>query len=228
MLAIGTDVFGRVKRVADTSIVTKFAIFQFLPMFPLESYYLSSLGKERFEGIPLIAGAHSREINGWPLASLDWTSVIVAYVRAVAALLVLPGAIWPIVLLMYFLQRVPLDQFAIVTTWACLALAAVGGAGGLASYALVRTPGRERAIRRYAGELLGIGADPARLRLDLVAALAAIIRDSSFVDEDTRSALIRELIATRLEIAERGPLANLESRTDQLLRQLERWELGTA
>ncbi len=40
-VTVGSDVYGAVRKVGTTPIVTKFAMFQFLPVFPIESYYLA-------------------------------------------------------------------------------------------------------------------------------------------------------------------------------------------
>jgi hypothetical protein len=82
----GTDTYGRVKTVSGTPIVTKFAMLQLLPIYPIQSFYSTGSGPTETTGIPFLASTKSVPIHGFPLASLDLISVLLAYVRAACGL----------------------------------------------------------------------------------------------------------------------------------------------
>ena len=83
----GTDVYGAVRSVNGTPIVTKFAMLQFFPLYPVQSFYLRRLGRRSRTGVPLIAGTETRDIVGIPCNRINFLSALVAYLRAIGATL---------------------------------------------------------------------------------------------------------------------------------------------
>jgi hypothetical protein len=223
-ISAGTDTYGRVKKVSGTPIVTKFAMFQFLPMCPLQSFYFRGTGKNQAEGIPLVAITRSTTFVGIPLASVDKTSVLVAYARGLFA----PAALLGFVILMIpaFMyltgDRIPSDLVAFLR--AVLVLFAVGVVGGLLSYCMPLTCRRERDIRRYCAELLGVAADPARVTPEASATFANHLEDHFTTRGNSRMSSIRELIIARTKIARATDVADMEKKTDQLLNELRQVE----
>ena len=94
------------------------------------------------------------------------------------------------------------------------------------SAARLRT--RDRAIRRYCGELLGLCADPARIVSDQAAAICRSMKKvalpASGADARQRLECIRDLITTRSAMAEVNDLEQLESKTDELLLRLDQMD----
>jgi hypothetical protein len=226
MIAIsaGTDTYGRVKKVSGTPIVTKFAMFQFLPMYPLQSFYFRGTGRTQAEGIPIVAMTRSKTIVGIPLASVDMTSVLVAYARGLFAAAALLGFVFLMIPAFMYLtgDRIPSD----LTTFlrAVLGVFAVGIVGGLLSYCIPLTSRRERDIRRYCAELLGVAADPARVTPEASATFAKQVEDLPTTRENSRTSSIRELITARTKIARATDVADMEKKTDQLLNELRQDE----
>ena len=216
---VGTDTYGRVKVVSGTPIVTKFAMFQFLPVYPLQSLYLVKLGPSEATGVPLLMRKRTAAIQGIPLASVDYVSVLIAYTRAVFAAMVLVGALALVPGIMY-LTGERLDDLALSATRGLLVSIAVGIVGGILSYAIPLTPRRERDIRRHCAELLGISADPARVPPDLSKAVVEEVQRTFPESKTHRMRLIRELIMTRASIAQGTGDVGLEAKTDDLLEQL--------
>jgi hypothetical protein len=161
-VSAGTDTYGRVKTVAGTPIVTKFAMLQFLPLYPLQSYYFIGTGPTETTGVPFLASMKTVAVSGIPLATVDTTSVAIAYARGVFGALAIVGFMVIIPGIMY-LSGERLDNFAMMATRALLISLIVGAVGGLLTYALLLTPRREREIRQHCGELLGVAVDPARV-----------------------------------------------------------------
>lgn len=172
----GTDTYGRVKSVAGTPIVTKFAMLQFFPLYPLQSFYYRGAGPSQSAGIPFFAYTRSVAINGIPLASVDATSVMIAYARGVFAALAVVGfiVILPGILV---LTGERLDPFAMVATVGLLMLLVTGIVGGLLTYLIPLTPPRERRIREYCAELLGVSADPARVPPEMSGLLVSFVNE---------------------------------------------------
>jgi hypothetical protein len=224
-VSAGTDTYGRVKNVSGTPIVTKFAMLQFLPIYPLRSFYFSRSGPTEIEGVPLVAGTRSTTIIGIPLASLDIASVLLAYVRGLFGAFVLVGFV--VLLIPGFMYLTGEHAGGLPTNFlrGVLALFLAGALGGLLTYAIPLTTRREKDIRRYCGELLGIAADPARVTSEASAKLAGHVEALSPSGEPSRAALIRELVMTRAKIASSSDIEHIEKRTDELLDQLRHLEL---
>jgi hypothetical protein len=120
---------------------------------------------------------------------------------------------------MYFTgDRIPSDLISVVRV--VLVLFAAGIVGGLLTYCLPLTSRRERDIRRYSAELLGIAADPARVTPEISATVAKYLEDKPNFQENSRTSLIRELIAARTKIARATDVEDMERKTDQLLNEL--------
>lgn len=230
----GTETYGAVRKVASTPVVTKFAMLQFIPLYPLESYYLMRLGKDSFRGIPLIASATSRSIVGLRLARVDRLSVAMAYVRACAAILAMPGFLLLMITLVTLLNGSlnENDAFQRNSLSISLGLLGAGSVIGLSSYyATYVVDGRQKRIREVCGEILGIAADPAQIDVDTAAELMTPIKEAltkAEVNEPTK--LLRNpqlasreqagllLVACRLRMATGGDREKLEQAVDDLLR----------
>lgn len=222
---VGTDVYGRVKKVSGTPVVTKFAMFQFFPIYPVQSFYYTGAGHTETVGVTLLAGSQSVAILGIPLASVDMASVMVAYVRAVSVTLIVFGFIFTLLDIVIRTNggRQP-DAFAA----AALKIMQVGLAGGtivgLLTYVIPLTSSRERAIRRYVAEILVVSADPARVPADVSARLVEQAKMSCQSARDTRKQLIVQLIETRAKMAQAMDAYGMESKTDELLDLLKQTE----
>lgn len=228
MIAIaGTDTYGRVKSVCGTPIVTKFAMLQMLPIYPLQSFYLSRSGATEIVGIPFVASARSTSIIGIPLASVDITSVLLAYVRGLAGALVLLGFIALLIPGFIYLTGDHIPGLpANLLRWV-FALFLAGVLGGLLTYAVPLTTRREKDIRRYCGEVLGIAVDPARVISEASERLAEHVGATAPSGDPSRAASIRGLIIARANIARGIDRVPMEERTDELLDQLRHLELLT-
>lgn len=222
-VVVGTDSYGRVKAVGKTAVVTTFSMVQSLPFGPLESYSVWGPATSETEGVPFFAQVRKVTLCGVPLARVDRTSVAFAYARAVLAVLVIFGFIGTFMGLILSREGRELDDFgrtAIQLAEACLV---TGVVGGVLTY-LVPTAGRrERAIRTYCGEMLGVCIDPGRV----APAVADAIREALPQPDDPKRASVprprtehvRELILTRCDAAT-GPGDDCEAMTDELLDQL--------
>jgi hypothetical protein len=232
----GTETYGAVRKVNSTPVVTRFAMLQLLPVYPLESYYLARLGTETRQGIPLIASHSTRDIHGLRLARLDRLSVMMAYVRALAVVLVLPGTIAFFILLGMSLNgsfSTP-DEFARTLFLIVAVMFVVGALIGGASYlAMYRIDEREKKIREVCGGVLGIAADPANIAAESAEQLAPLIKQamseakianpskllqSPHEADEIQAALL--LVACRLRIASGGNREPLEQAVDRLLNVL--------
>ena len=137
-VTVGSDTYGRIKTVGGTPIVTKFVMLQFLPIYPLQSFYLTGLIHTERRGIPLIASSHSTVINGIPLARVDRLSVVIAYLRGIFGAMTVVGFMSIIPLSMYFTGE-HLDAFALSALRGLLTSFVVGLVGGVATYLIPRT-----------------------------------------------------------------------------------------
>ena len=221
----GTDTYGRVKTVCGTPIVTKFFMIQFVPCYPLRSFYLVRSGRTKWVGIPLVAGVYSADFQGIPLASVDKVSVIMAYVRCLFATLLLAGFIWTLFAIVSYCTGMRGDEFTRIATIVMAISLVAGAVGGGLTYLLPLTPHRERAIRNYCFELFGISADPARVQPE-ISVMLANYQDG--LDESPRTQWIRQLIATRAKIGQGMDPVALELKTDELLAHLEHADRVTA
>jgi hypothetical protein len=232
----GTDTYGAVRKVRATPIVTRFAMLQLLPVYPLESYYLVRLGPGTFRGIPFLVSHASQEVHGLRLARLDRLSVAMAYLRALATVLVLPGTIMFFVLFVMVLTgsyQSP-DWFAQVLILIVSVMFGVGMLIGGTSYlATYRVDAREKKIREICGSVLGIAADPANIAADSAVELGPMIKaamaDANIANpsrllqnpqeaDELQAALL--LVACRMRIATGGDRGPLEQAVDQLLNVL--------
>ena len=215
----GTDTYGRVKKVAGTPIVTKFAMLQMIPLVPLQSFYKLGDRAAKHSGIPLMFRLETSGVFGIPLASVDVVSVLIAYARALFATLTLVGSMILVPAISYFMGE-NLDEFAQILTLALGLSLAIGIVGGLLTYVVPVTPRRERAIRAYCAEVLGVAADPARVTSDMSARLASLVADVDRPEADVRASLIGQLIETQAKIAQSIDVDRMEIHTDEVLAHL--------
>ena len=218
-VSFGNDTYGRVKAVAGTPIVTQFWMLQAFPIFPLRSFYYAGIGQTKLEGIPLLASTQSAAIQGIPLSRVNLLSVLMAYVRAIFAVLVLIGfmAIFPIIIT---LTGERLDEIALIAMRWLIVAFGLGVVGGLLTYIVPLTSRREIDIRRQCGELLGIAADPAYVPADIARMLVEYVQHYHGSQDSPRVQCIGKLIATRAHLAQGGDRVRLEELTDELLEKL--------
>lgn len=233
---VGTDTYGRVKRVGATSVVTKFAMIYAFPLIPRESYYMSGAVETTTEGIPFVFTTQTTRFQGLPLARLDGLSVAMAYLRGLFGTLTVVGSFY-IVLLVSRATGQRHDEFVDVAGKVLLTCLAAGVGGGLLTYIPgIQTTARDRAIRRECGEILGICADPARVRDDVVRSLGQALREQrrsmlaeqkrTGISESPEVALQFQLLAARIRLALGEPDAALEAETDEILGQIEQYRRG--
>jgi hypothetical protein len=222
-VVVGTETYGRVKSVEETAIVTQFAMLQMLPAVPIKSYYVWGPAESESTGVPFLASVVKMRLRGVPLARIDWLSVTMTYIRAVLAPLALFGVMGTVVSLVSSANGQPMDHFALTATrlaWISLAAGIVGG--GL-TYLMPTVSRRERAIRMYCGEILGVCIDPRRVTPDIADALRDIVTQPARRKEKgaspSRWKCLRELVLLRCDAATTAD-RNFESRTDDLLEQL--------
>jgi hypothetical protein len=222
----GTDTYGRVKSIGGTSIVTQFAMLQFLPLYPLRSYYASmfKIGQSVTVSVPFVASLHTRDVYGIPLAQLDQLSVNMAYLRGMCGALTVIGfmVIFP---LLAYLSGEHLDAFARNMALGLAACFTIGAICGLLTYVLPLTPRREQAIRKYCGELLGICVDPALVPQEFSSAMEEFAAErmvSQSIDHDANPRLeaIRRLISVRSRISQSTDVQQSERETDEILSRL--------
>lgn len=218
---MGTGIYGQVKQVGPTPIVTKFVMLQLLPVYPLQSIYATSPVETTLEGIPILASTTSANVDGYPLARVDLGSVIIAYCRALCAALLLPGAIG---LVMRFAIKHPetLDLFTQMMMQALTITLFVAVTAGALTYLVPLTNRRDAKIRLLCGDVLDACIDPAKVdpnhleRIEYEAGRGTAYQDSENAPE-TRLSLIRQLIDCRLEIAQGNEITIMEQCTDDLL-----------
>jgi hypothetical protein len=221
----GTDTFGRVKSVGGTPIITKFAMLQFLPVFPLESFYFTARGKPRVSGIPFVVLSHSAAIYGIPLARVSRTSVAMAYIRGGFGAMTIVGFLAMVPGMMHLMGE-PLDDLAMMGLRGLVASIAVGSLGGLLTYLVRLTSRRERRIRSACGTVLGICVDPAVVPAATAQGIEASLHDPVLCEsmesaEESRIGVILRLVVTRARMARGLGVEEAERDTDELLDRLE-------
>ena len=220
-VAAGTDTYGRVKTVGGTPIVTKFAMLQGLPIYPLQSFYFMGTESTEMSGVPFIASSQTVVISGIPLARVDRLSVAMAYVRGILAALVVVGCMSIVPVIMYFTGE-HLDEFAKKALRSLIICFIVGVSGGVLTYAVPLNPRRERRIRRYCGEVLGISADPARVFPETAVAIEEYVAQVASQEnhDDSRFVIVQQLISCRSKIAQGIDANAMERQTDEIVDRL--------
>jgi hypothetical protein len=221
-VTVGADTYGRVKCVCGTPIVTKFAMLNSLPIYPLKSFYFTGSGPTEVIGNPFVESSHAGEAYGIQLAKVDLTSAIMAYVRGLFALLILAGFTGVLFPGIMFLNGEQLDDFAMAAFRWLAASLAIGVVGGIFTYVMPHMTKREVEIRRNCRELLGIAIDPARLPSHTAMQIVENIDRLHDSIDDGGGKLIRDLVCARVKIAHGVDVRLYESVTDDLLWQLRR------
>jgi hypothetical protein len=212
-------------------------MLQMLPIYPLESYYLSRLGRRSSRGVPLNASETQRAIQGIPCRKIYPLSVIVAYVRAVGAVMVVFPSVFFFFLVVMRLSGANdrLDTFAQIVLMIAEIVFVMGLMLSLPTYALTfRVPERERRIRQVCERVLGVAADPASVREDVVKeidkAVAASLAKAGITDLEqtvrrphgnSRNVLDMALVRTRAKCILGGSPETCESDTDLLLQAID-------
>jgi hypothetical protein len=222
-VTVGSDTYGRVKKVGSTPIVTKFGMLSGFPVFPLESFYFAGFGETTSEGIPFLAQSHSTAIEGIPLARVDKLSVFMAYARGLFGTMTIVGFIGAFMIFMTWITGEQInDRMSTIATGvgACLGLGIVAGA--CTYFVPFQMTRRERNIRRLCGTILGIAADPARVRGDFARSIERSLDGGLIVAGQTE--ILSELVRTRLRIALGEARLPLEDLTDELLERVRAQE----
>lgn len=222
---LGTCTLGHVKEIAGTPVVTKFVMLQALPIYPLESYYYSGETPGETYWLPFIVTIQSTDVHGPVLTRLDWHSVAMAYLRGICLAIGFVGflALIPYVRYLTGEQLTVLEKSTFPIILSCFTTACVVG---WLSYRVPVTPTRERRIRQYCGEQLGIGVDPARVSAEVAANMEArVARNTpSENDDQARVSLIHQLVTARANIAQGIDTRAMEQKTDELLTHLVQWD----
>jgi hypothetical protein len=224
-VAIGTDFYGRVKTVGETSIVTRFGTFQHLPFFPLQSFYI--YGYETIEtfGNPFVAGSQPVATNAIPLAKVDKISVTMTFIRALLAIMLLAGAgIGSIILVAGDNGRPGERETLLLIACSLLGFCAVFGT---LTYVVPLTSHREREIRRVCAVLLGLSVDPARLPVAVSIDIAKYANERFAEKNNGQTQLVRDLILARANISQLINVEQMELKTDELLDQIKRHDETT-
>jgi hypothetical protein len=198
-----------------------------VPLWPLESYYYLGPGQSSFEGVPFLFGTTTTEIRGIPLEKIDRLSVLMAYARAVCAVMVVFGMFF-IFTFIAAQNAPPPDDFALGIRYVLGSMLCAGIVAGLLTYCLpFQMTVRERRIRRCCGAVLGIDADPALVREDVAQSILGALADHDgaagadpFEPASVRansSASLIQLARVRAVLALGGDRGSLERRTDELL-----------
>jgi hypothetical protein len=217
-VTVGSDTYGRVKKVGTTPIVTRFGMISSLPVYPLESFYFVRFGERTSHGIPFFAEIRSTEVRGVPLARIDKLSVAMAYLRGLFGALVLFGFVGTFMASMMWITGEHLDELAMLMA-KCVGLCFVGGIiGGGLTYAVPLTTQREKEIRRLCVTIFGISLDPARVRRDYARKIESFLDGFPPAPGEPERAL--ELARTRVRIALGEPKEPLEDHTDDLLERI--------
>lgn len=222
-VSFGSDTYGRVKSVNGTAIVTKFFMLNGFPVYPLASFYFVGQSMVESSEIPFLGSIEKIEVNGLPLTRLDRTSVVIAYARGLFAAMTLLGCIALFFVLVNSLTGEQLDDIGTALMHALLSCGSIGLACGLLSYVIPLTSQRERSIRKFCGEILGISADPARVSVGSLSSIERCL--SSLIShersDELRFALIQQLVDCRLKIAVSQDVAEMERLTDEVLTRLK-------
>ena len=231
MVVVGSETYGSVKKVGANPIVTRFAMLSHFPVWPLESYYFEGFGARTSEGIPFLHETHQTPIHGIRLARVDKLSVLMAFARGLFGALAIVGFMWGLVGLISYLGSEPMDELSLIMFRVAVVCFVLGTVLGLCTYLTpFQMTRREKTIRRLSGTILGVCADPARVRPDFAAALASALDESpdlEILSDDGNGtgtsespSLVEQLVRTRLQIALGESRVPLEDRTDELLESI--------
>ncbi len=222
----GKEPYGRVKVVGGTPIVTTFTVFQLLPLYPLQSYYVHGAAEDETHDIPFVGSVRTASVPGYPLAKIDRLSVTMSYFRAACGIILFPCFLLIVVFVAMggrnpagfekvgFIQW-PVGAFIVIVTALLL------------SYWLPPINPRDRDIRLRCGEILEACIDPAKVDPVFVAFIEDLCDATTALEEaqkgnDSRQILIGKLIQCRCEIARGTEQESMERFTDDLLIQIAR------
>lgn len=179
MLSGGTEIYGRVKVVRDTSIVTEFVMLMHLPLFPVKSYYHTGSDATQTIGIPGICGISSTTMQGAPLAKIDRISATMAYFRCVIGVVFAFGLLITLAAGTTYLANSRVEAGPTLMGLAKVSVVVIGAVvGGIATYLIPTATRREVEIRASCHEVLGIAVDPARLPLETARHLLVLFSET--------------------------------------------------
>lgn len=217
----GKEVFGRVKSVERTQVVTMFVTLQMLPLRPERSFFLKLQDPEDWQCEPVLRrDEDDGVVQAFPLRSIDRASVTMAYLRGVFGLMLIAG-VFLLFPLIHQLMGEPLPEGGGLVIKLLATALMLGVVGGLLSYIFPRIPERDRRIRSCCGECLGVAADPALIWPEWAEEIIAILKQRPIPPgASPRVRLVRELTCTRARMASAADVHPLEARTDLLLDKL--------
>lgn len=128
-MSVETDTYGRVKAVSGTPVLTKFAMLQFLLVYPPQTLYFVKAGPSSATTILFIGRTHFATVVGIPLSTLDKPSVVMAYVRGIFAALTICG-VAALISGITYLTGEHLDGFAMIVTRRLFLALVTGIVGG--------------------------------------------------------------------------------------------------
>jgi hypothetical protein len=196
-------------------------MLQVLPIFPLQCYYFLGEGPTQTEGVPFVASSQSTQMAAIPLAHIDSTSVLVAYLRALFAVLTIFGSIFGLMFLIISLNsNQPPDEFARNFSYVVGVSFVVGTAGGIATYFAPLTSKREVEVRALCGLILSVAIDPARITKEASEACVELAEQRAEAIGSPIAGALRDLVAVRAARAQGEPAARVDSMTDELLPRL--------
>lgn len=218
-MTIGSDTYGRVKSINGVPVITKFGMFNFLPIFPIASFYYLGNLTQRSQGIPLLASSTTTTFSGLQLAKLDKLSVTLAYVRGFFATLAVVGFISIVPIIMYLTGEF-LDAIAMTMLRVLLCCFAIGIVGGVCSYLVPTCSRREKEIRLHCERVLGIAIDPGQLQALDANEILAFVESQLGNKKNANDSLELALIRNRVTVANYGNSLQLEAEVDDLLSKL--------
>lgn len=220
---VGSDVYGRVKEVGGTPVITRFVMVQHVPVFPLRSFYYLGESKAWRQRIPFVVTFSKTQIRAIPLERIDWLSVAITYLRGVCAILMIPMVAVAVMVLATSLTKAgpPLDETRMLFLKVVTVVGVAAIAIGAVSYYLPLLTAREERIRTHCGALLGMCIDPAQITADQARRLEEEVETMKGAALDERYLkLTRHLVIARARIAQDRDVDQMEARTDQILERM--------
>jgi hypothetical protein len=226
-VAVGTESYGRVRVVGDTAVVTQFQMLMHFPLVPIRSYYVWGPLDSEETGVPFLYSVRNIRQRGVPLTHIDFLSVVLAYTRAVLAVMILFGFIVTFTSAVASRNGRPMNDFAATATRIAQLGLVIGCVAGIASLVVPTAGRREKSIRSYCGEILEANVDPARVPPGVAKMIQEAVRQSYMPhfegEARSRRQYIQDLTLARCDVAlSRNDEA--ERLTDDVLQQLAKFE----
>ena len=206
----GIHVYGAIKNVAGTRIVTTFFMLMGLPLIPGFSMYYLGQGQQHGAILPVVGGFTQQDLLGVVCRRIDWLSVFVGYIRAYGTALIIVGAFGLLCLVCLSLGPNAGNPFETVLPVVLGSLLAVGSLAVALTYVIGRrVPADEMFIRSVCQDVFGVAADPADVhretalawRLHIENQLAVLNADANLCTVDSCGKLSPEVARLQLLLA---------------------------